>query len=463
MDLQGEPSGTRGCTGSRGTPCASGRAVRGFVLHEKKSASRWQRIGAALAVVLGLGCEGQSPVAVETGAGGVSGAVAGRTDCPAGSDSGGCGTSPGAALAVSAGGFHTCALTGAGAIKCWGWNYKGQLGNGSTTDSPVPVDVVGLSSGIVAVSAGRDESTCALTSAGALKCWGRNLYGQLGDGSVQPRYQPSVDVVGLSTGVVAVSAGAYHTCAVASAGAVKCWGNNDSGQLGSGSTSKSKIPVDVVGLSSGIIAVSAGAYHTCAVTSAGAVKCWGANHSGGLGNGSTTNSPVPVDVVGLSSGVVAVSAGWGYTCAVTSAGAAKCWGFNGDGRLGDGSTADSPIPVDVVGLSSGAAAISAGVSHTCVITSVGAVKCWGVNRAGELGNGSTTDSSTPADVVGLPSGILAISAGGAHTCALTNGGTIKCWGRNDEGELGNGSTTDSPTPVDVVGFATRAAPISNGS
>ena len=323
--------------------------MRRFVLPEKV---------AALGVVFGLGCAGPSPVAVETDGGSVPTRLV-RTNCSASSDGRVRGTGP-----ISAGGGHTCALTAAGALKCWGRNHSGQLGNGLATNSAVPVDVLGLPSGVVAVSAGRDESTCAVTAAGAVKCWGRNLYGQLGNGDQLPRYQPSVvDVVGLSSGVVAVSAGEYHTCALTSGGAVKCWGANDSGQLGNGSTYKSKIPVDVVGLSSGIVAVSAGAYHTCALTSGGAVKCWGANHNGELGDGSATDSRRPVDVVSLSSGVVTISAGRGYTCARTAAGAAKCWGFNGDGRLGDGSTTNSPTPVDVVGQSSGVAAISTGDSQ----------------------------------------------------------------------------------------------------
>jgi alpha-tubulin suppressor-like RCC1 family protein len=138
------------------------------------------------------------------------------------------------------------------------------------------------------------------------------------------------------------------------------------------------------------------------VTTAGAVKCWGDNTYGELGDGTTTSSTTPVDVVGLGSGVASVSAGWMHTCVVTTAGAVKCWGYNGFGELGDGTTTSSTTPVDVVGLGSGVASVSASSGHACAVTSAGAVKCWGVNDYGALGDGTTTDSTTPVDVVGLP-------------------------------------------------------------
>ena len=156
---------------------------------------------------------------------------------------------------------------------------------------------------------------------------------------------------------------------------------------------------------------SAGLFHTCALTTAGAVKCWRSNVNGQLGDNSTTQSLTPVNVVGLGSGVAVFSAGVHHTCALTTAGAVKCWGANGNGQLGDNSTANRSTPVDVVGLGSGVAAISEGGVHTCALTTTGAVKCWGYNGNGQLGDNSTTDRLTPVDVVGLGSGVAAISAG----------------------------------------------------
>ena len=345
-------------------------------------------------------------------------------------------------IAIAAGGSATCALTSAGAVKCWGTNYYGQLGDGSRSkESDAPVDVVGLSSGVVAVAVG-NQHACAVTSAGAVKCWGGNTWGQLGDGSKVDSGVP-VDVVGLSSDVVGVSAGFFNTCAVTSAGAVKCWGDNRAGQLGDGSTVDSALPVDVVGLSRGAVSISVGGMQVCVVTAAGAVKCWGLNNHGELGDGTTTTRHAPVDVVGLSSGVAAISTGAGHTCALTAAGAVKCWGSDRSGQLGLGekSSKDSPVPADVVGLASGVAGISAGGLNTCAVTTAGAAKCWGRNKGGAVGSGLPDDSFVPTDVVGLASGVRAISASGSQTCAITTANAVRCWG----GQYG-------PFPVDVRGF-----------
>jgi alpha-tubulin suppressor-like RCC1 family protein len=339
---------------------------------------------------------------------------------------------------LASGGYHTCAVTTAGALKCWGFNDFGGLGDGSTTNRHTPVSVVGMDSGVTMASAGTYH-TCAVQS-GALKCWGYND-GQLGDGSMTYRFTP-VSVVGMDSGVTLVSVGGSHTCAVQS-GALKCWGRNTYEQLGDGSTVDRHTPVSVVGMGSGVTLVSAGLHQTCAVQS-GAVKCWGFNDSGQLGDGSTTNRLTPVSVVGMGSGVTMVSAGGFHTCAVQS-GALKCWGANSNGQLGDGSRTSSSTPVSVVGMDSGVTLVSAGMNHTCAVQS-GAVKCWGFNDSGQLGDGSTVGRFTPVSVVGMGSGVTMVSAGGYHTCAVQSS-ALKCWGFNGLGQLGDGSTVNHLTPV----------------
>lgn len=350
---------------------------------------------------------------------------------------------------ISVGSYHTCALTPSGGVKCWGRNNAGQIGNGTQTDSSTPVNVSGLSSGMSSVSAGYAH-TCAVTTSGGVKCWGLNDFGQLGNGTTTNSTTP-VDVSGI-TGVSSISAGGYHTCAVTSSGAIKCWGRNAYGQLGNGNTTDSTIPVDVNGLTTGVATVSTGNYHTCAVTSSGGVKCWGLNDIGQLGNGTTTNSNTPINVTGLTSGVAAVSSGGYYTCALTTSGGVKSWGNGGDGRLGNGATANSTTPVDVNGLASGVTALSCseGGAHALVINSSGAALSWGDNDYGSLGNGSTADSSTSVNVSGLTSGLSSISAGGNTSCVLTSSADVKCWGRNDFGQLGDGTTTNNNTPVSTL-------------
>ncbi|MDE3089704.1 MAG: RCC1 repeat-containing protein [Chloroflexota bacterium] len=370
--------------------------------------------------------------------------------------------------AIAAGYYHTCALMSGGGVKCWGPDDHGQLGDGTTTNRLAPVDVIGLTSGVSAIAAGLYH-TCALMSAGGVKCWGYNGYGQLGDDTTNDHHTP-VDVSVLTSGVSAIAAGAFHTCALLPRDRVKCWGDNPFGQLGDGTTTERNTPVDVNGLTSGVSAIAAGYYHTCALTSGGGVKCWGHNNVGQLGIGSSDHNAhsTPVDVIGLTSGVNAIAAGGDHTCALTTSGGVKCWGSNPYGELGDGTVPTSPwnkpTPVDVTGLTSGVYAIAAGDDHTCALTTSGGVKCWGWNNEGQLGDGTTTNRLTPVDVIGLTSDVSAITAGDYHTCALTTRGSVKCWGLNGNGELGIGSTdyNPHPTPVDVIGLMSGVSAIAAG-
>jgi alpha-tubulin suppressor-like RCC1 family protein len=330
---------------------------------------------------------------------------------------------------------------------------------------------------ITAVAAGGYHS-CALTSAGGVKCWGYNDSGQLGNGTTTNSFSP-VDVSGLASGVTAIAAGYYHSCAVLSSGGAKCWGSNEFGQLGNGPRDggphpDSLTPVDVlradsvspVEIMSGVAAISTGGLDTCVLTSVGGLQCWGANDAGQLGYGKPTDFgiPWPVGVVDLGSGVTAIAAGPDHTCAVAAGGQVKCWGNNGGGQLGDGSTSSTSTPVNVSGLDGTVTSFAMGYDHTCALMSTGEVNCWGANAHGQLGDGTADPRFSPVDVSGLASGMRAIGAGAAaeHTCALTNTGGVKCWGYNAYGQLGNGSATDSSAPVDVVGLMRGAEAVAVG-
>jgi alpha-tubulin suppressor-like RCC1 family protein len=303
-------------------------------------------------------------------------------------------------------------------------------------------NAAGAATSVLEVSAG-EYHTCAVLSSGATKCWGDNNFGQLGNGSSVDSSTP-VSVSGLAA-AVSVGAGISHTCSVLSNGSINCWGNNFAGQLGNGSTAASLNPVNVIGLT-GAVSVSAGNGFSCAVLSGGVVKCWGSNSNGQLGNGSTLNSSSPVTVSGIS-GATSVSAGYFHACAVLSDGAAKCWGKGDFGQLGSGSTTNSSTPVAVSGIGN-ARTISAGNAYTCAVLSTGIADCWGNNWEGELGNGTTTSSVTPVPVSGMNSAV-AITADNNHTCAVVSAGGVNCWSTNSLGQLGDGSTTSSSTPVVV--------------
>jgi alpha-tubulin suppressor-like RCC1 family protein len=356
--------------------------------------------------------------------------------------------------AIVAGEGSTCALLSDGTVECWGANGVGQLGNGTKTYTSTPVAVSGLS-GVSAITAGGSHF-CALVSGGTVECWGYGFVGQLGNGITGTSSSTPVAVSRLA-GVSAISAGNNHTCALLSGGTVECWGNGLAVQLGDGSTDDRPTPVGVPSLSgvsvisAGVSAISAGGNHTCALLSGGTVECWGDNEMGQLGNGTTTSSSTPVAVSGLS-GVSAISAGAtsDHTCALLSGGTVECWGRNDDGLLAGDSPTYNSTPVAVSGLS-GVSAVTAGGLHTCALLSGGTVECWGRIQSGPFGEGTISNSSSPVAVSGL-SRVSAISAGGNHTCALLSGGTAECWGDNLNGQLGNGTEKDSSVPVQITGL-----------
>jgi alpha-tubulin suppressor-like RCC1 family protein len=350
-------------------------------------------------------------------------------------------------VTLVAGWLHNCALNSAGGVLCWGSNRFFQLGDGQAIGVPTPTGVTNLSSGVASIGTG-DDFSCALMATGGVKCWGNNSSGQLGDGgSGGARSFP--DDLAVPVSATALSVGWAHSCYLSSSGGVLCWGRNDFGGLGNGTTSNQSLPVTVAGLSSGASAISAGALFSCAIVGS-EVRCWGRNDYGQLGNGGTTTSTVPVSVRSLPSSIAVIAAGGYHACVVTGAGGVLCWGSNSLGRLGNGSTTDSPLPVQVSGLGSGVRTVAAGTFHTCALTTGGAVYCWGYNGYGQLGNGTSTDSYTPVAVPGLGSGVIAITVGDYHSCALMASGITYCWGRGSAGGLGDGSFASRRRPAVVA-------------
>lgn len=348
------------------------------------------------------------------------------------------------ATAVAAGYLHTCALVAGGGVRCWGANDRGQLGDGTTTDSSIPVEVA-LPAAASAVATGYAHS-CAVVS-GGVWCWGDNTTGEIGDGTNTNRASP-VQVPGIA-GATAVAGGGDspptpygHTCAVLSGGEVRCWGYNQYGQLGNGtSTMQELTPVPVAGLT-GATMVATGGRHTCALAG-GFLYCWGANDLGQLGRTGATPSPGAVAV----SGPTFVVTGTSHSCAATSSGL-FCWGLNLSGQVDPATAALPQYPTPhQVGLGGGFLPVSAaaGRAHTCALEPPTNLKCFGANNAGQL-----TGSTNKVDVTLLaPGTATAIAAGGDHGCALGGDGGIQCWGANDRGQLGNGQ---SGPPVAIPAY-----------
>ncbi len=360
------------------------------------------------------------------------------------------------AVSVAVGRDHSCALLVNGTVKCWGSNALGQLGTGAgSASSAVPVLVSGLSN-VVSIAAG-SAHTCARKSDGTVSCWGQNNSGQLGDGTLQPRFAP-VGALGLANAVT-VAAGGGHTCAVRANGLVQCWGANDQGQLGLGDFAARSVPSEVTSVSK-ITSIAAGNQHTCARRADGEVLCWGSNDRGQFGDGSAANRsffPVQANLVDSTISerqhAVELAAGHSHTCAVVAASfhlSVACWGKNSAGQLGRGQS--SAFETDLRALGDRTLAIAAGLAHTCELAMDGSVKCWGDNSRRQLGIGNTDANLARVTVSGLgaTSAAKMIAAGTNHSCALRANGRALCWGRNLGYALGDGTSTNRSTPTDVI-------------
>lgn len=382
---------------------------------------------------------------------------------------------------VAGGGSHSCAALADGTARCWGANGSGQLGNGGTTSSVNPVVVTGLA-GVIAVGAGSSH-TCALLTSATVRCWGANTNGQIGDGSTSVRKTAVVVRTSAASAVAlpnvtAIAAGASHTCALIVDGSVRCWGLNSSGQLGDGTTVQRTSPVTVTdgsGPLSGVTSIAAGGNTTCAIVASGAVRCWGANESGQLGTSSTTGSTRPTSVTDGTTGapltgVTRLAVGGTpavpgavtrtHVCAVIGAtSSVRCWGSNLSGQLGIGTSGG--IRTSMVAVSdgsggelTGATSVSAGGEHTCVVVSSGAgasIRCWGLNANGQLGDGTQTSRAFPTLVTASSdpwstAGTFSLACGSGHTLAISASDlyapqAAATWGSNASGQLGLPLTT----------------------
>lgn len=342
---------------------------------------------------------------------------------------------------VSAGGQASCETRSDGSAWCWGRNNFGQLGDGTTRPKTVPTEVAG-SQGWAALSTS-GATTCGTKTAGTLWCWGLDNVGQLGIGRGAPRTTPVQ--VGTSAAWTSVSTSWFHTCATRANGSLWCWGSNLRGQLGTGGFTNVGSPTRV-GSDSDWVSVTTGGFSTCGVRRDASAWCWGQNVFGQLGNPADAPQPQPVRVPGVQRWAL-LSAGWGHTCGLTVEGAAWCWGLNNAGQLGDGTTTLRRAPVAILGDRIWTT-LSVGDASSCGVDNTGTGWCWGSNSYAQLGNGGRRPSTTPT-LVSSDAPWLSLDAGWFHVCGAQDGSTTACWGNNELGQVGDGSVQDRPLPKEA--------------
>ena len=389
--------------------------------------------------------------------------------------------------AVAAGASHSCALIEGGRLRCWGLNNAGQLGYGNfdnigDNEPPSAASDVVLGETIERVSVGAHHA-CAVLSDQTVRCWGYNASGQLGQGNTNnigdDEHPFSVTPIDANAEILDIAAGGAHTCAWVGSGSVRCWGEASSGQLGYGNVTSIPIPLTVdVELGTLVTALSSGVDHNCAVLDDSDVRCWGRNDRGQLGYGNTSNIgddevpgsivPVPILPQGIPDGtaVTEIALGDAHSCVRYETGDVLCWGDNFYGQLGQGDvttvgdneTLATLFPIDLGG---DAVALTLGKHHTCALLDGGGVKCWGRNLYGQLGRGDIAhlgDDEVPADFSPIQLGGVAtsITTGDYHTCAVVDGHEVVCWGFNDYGQLGYGDTElrgDDEVPAQLGGVS----------
>ncbi len=351
-----------------------------------------------------------------------------------------------AVVEIAVGPQHTCARRSDGTVWCWGANSHGQLGDGSTEDSAFPRQVLHVSD--VAQVATGSLHTCTLNSRGTVSCWGFNGDGALGDGTTVDHTVPE-PVPGLFD-VVEVAC-SQQTCARRRDGTVWCWGHNGNGELGIGSEDSDPhpSPIEIAGLVN-VAGLALGGFHACVRLASGQAQCFGANSFGQVGDGTTMHQPSPKVVQGIAD-VSGLAVGIDHTCSWHENGTLSCWGANYDGELGMGTTLPpySTTPVSVPGLSGVAQAV-AGLDCSCALLAGAGITCWGNNEFGQVGADSSDEVVLVPTAVQRLGPIGSLSMRSAHGCAIAEDGSLWCWGWNNRGQLGDGTTRNRSTPVPVL-------------
>ena len=362
------------------------------------------------------------------------------------------GESPLKFTGAAGGRFHTAVVLTNGTVRTFGYNGFASLGVNDTTNRLTPVQVWGISSSAVAVASGRYHNAVLLAN-GTVRIFGLNNIGQLGVNDTTTRLTP-VQVWGISSSATAVASLDSHTAVLLANGTIRVFGSNDRGQLGVNDTASRLTPVQVWGISSSATAIACGSGHTAVLLADGTVRTIGRNDQGQLGVNDSTDRSTPVQVWGISSSAIAVACGSLHTAVLLADGTVRTFGYNIYGNLGINDTTNRSTPVQVWGISSSAIAVAGGYQNTVVLLADGTVRMFGFNTQGQLGVNDTTSRLTPVQVWGISSSAETIGCGWYHTAVVLANGTVRTFGRNDQGPLGVNDTTSRLTPVQVLNIST---------
>jgi len=330
-------------------------------------------------------------------------------------------------------------------IYCWGYNYFGQLGDGSTDNQNTPTKINFENGRKVFKAYLGVYHSCAVFDDGELQCWGMNQYGQVGDNSTIYKIKPTKINIKNESSITQMALGYERTCAVFDDGTMYCWGLNSFGELGDETKIDKMVPTASIAVKDDVVQVSTGWHHTCVITQDNSLQCWGANGFGQLGDGTTIHKTMPTKVsIDNGKAVMQVVTGWHHTCALSVDGILYCWGWNLFGQLGDDTSTNKPVPQKVI-VNNGKKIkqVASIYSHVCAISDDDTVWCWGRNSKGQIGDGTQTGKLVPTKVdIGDERAVTQIVVGEDHTCVRLDDNAMKCWGENDDGQLGTGTNND---------------------
>jgi len=333
---------------------------------------------------------------------------------------------------------HTCAINTGHSLYCWGENGNGQTGNGVAGGTQLPLRRVGAAGAWSSVAAGTSH-TCGITTAKNLYCWGNNGNGQIGNGVAGGNQLPLYRVGGVGVWT-RVAAGNTHSCGITTAMNLYCWGNNTFGQVGYGAPAGNQLPLFRVGGTGIWNNIVAGSFHTCGITTAKNLYCWGSNTYAQIGDGDDNENQRPLARIGGVGVWSSIAAGAQHTCGITTAKNLYCWGYNAYGQTGTGSSGPDQTVLLRVGAAGVWSSVTGGGNHTCGITTAKNLYCWGYNAAGQTGTGATSEKQLSLHRVGAAGVWNGVAGGVNHTAGITTAKNLYTWGYNFSGQIGTGSS-----------------------